>query len=258
MITHEHDVAERARRQVRIVDGMLTEDADESMEPVGRHRESRATDRSIVAPSGMTIRDLANESLAGLFARPGRMVLTVLGTVIGLGALVATLGLSRTAGNRIVGRFDELAATEIVVSPKPSAIRPRRPTRSRGTRPTRLGRLNGVAAVGNLSTLNVGARLVASSPVTDPQNQTAFKLTVTAASPGLFRAVRRRSPHRRGARRRPFRASRTGRRARAERGRATRDHAASTNCRRSRSATTSSSSSASSTASPANPICSAR
>ena len=60
--------------------------------------------------------DLASEAFAGLFARPGRMSLTVLGSVIGLAAVVATLGLSRTAENRIVGRFDELAATEVVVS----------------------------------------------------------------------------------------------------------------------------------------------
>ena len=68
----------------------------------------------------MSTTDLAHEAVAGLFARPGRMVLTVLGTVIGLAALVATLGLSRTAGNRIVGRFDELAATEIMISARPA------------------------------------------------------------------------------------------------------------------------------------------
>ena len=94
---------------------------------------------SLVAPSGMTGRDLGNEALAGLFARPGRMVLTVLGTVVGLAALVATLGLSRTAGNQIVGRFDELAATEIQVKTKlpigtpipPNAMTPRaRPSSS--------------------------------------------------------------------------------------------------------------------------------
>ena len=45
-------------------------------------------------------------------------MLTVLGTVVGVAALVATLGLSKTAGNQIVGRFDELAATDIVVTPK--------------------------------------------------------------------------------------------------------------------------------------------
>lgn len=147
------------------------------------------SDSPLVAPSGMTVKDLANESVAGLFARPGRMVLTVLGTVIGLAALVATLGLSRTAGNRIVGRFDELAATEIVVSPKPSATTSATPALPWDA-PDRLTRLNGVAAAGNMSALNVGSRLVAASPVRDPQNQTAFKLNVSAASPGLFQAVR--------------------------------------------------------------------
>ena len=56
---------------------------------------------------------------AGMFARPGRMMLTVLGVVIGLTALVATLGLTRTAGNRIISQFDQVAATELFVSARP-------------------------------------------------------------------------------------------------------------------------------------------
>jgi macrolide transport system ATP-binding/permease protein len=47
-----------------------------------------------------------------------------------------------------------------------------------------------VAAAGNLSPVDVGPRLVTASPVNDPQHQTAFKLSISAASPGLFRAVR--------------------------------------------------------------------
>ena len=152
-------------------------------------RTARSTaSHPLVRRPGMSIRDLANESVAGLFARPGRMVLTVLGTVIGLGSLVATLGLSHTAGNRIVGRFDELAATEIVVSPKPSATG--RTQALPWDAPERIARLNGVAAVGTMSPVNVGQRLVASSPVSDPQHPTRFKLNVSAVSPGLFRAVR--------------------------------------------------------------------
>jgi macrolide transport system ATP-binding/permease protein len=145
---------------------------------------------SSIAPSGMSPSDLGDEALAGLFARPGRMSLTVLGTVIGLAALVATLGLSRTAGNRIVGRFDELAATQIVVSrsttatPEQSAL----PWDS----PERLERLNGVVAAGNMSTVNVAGRQVSTSPISDPTRQTEFNLTIQAASPGLFEAVRAR------------------------------------------------------------------
>lgn len=143
----------------------------------------------LIAPSGIGFADMLTESIAGLFARPGRMVLTILGTVIGLAALVATLGLSRTANNRIVGRFDELAATEIVVSASPASAVP-------GVQvipwdaSTRLARLNGVARVGTLSSVDVGAVRATTSPVNDPANPTRFNLSVKAASPGLFAAVR--------------------------------------------------------------------
>ena len=53
-----------------------------------------------VARARMAVRDLASEAVAGIFARPGRTVLTILGTVLGIGALVATLGIANTAGNR--------------------------------------------------------------------------------------------------------------------------------------------------------------
>ncbi|MDH5616451.1 MAG: ABC transporter permease, partial [Acidimicrobiia bacterium] len=66
--------------------------------------------------SRLSVRDLVSEATAGLFARPGRTLLTVLGTVLGIGALVATLGIAKTAGNQIIGSFNELAATSVVVS----------------------------------------------------------------------------------------------------------------------------------------------
>ncbi len=137
----------------------------------------------------MSVLDLANEAVASVLARPGRMSLTVLGTVIGLAALVATLGLSRTASNRIVGRFDEVAATEIVVSARAAASTADAKAIPWDA-PARVERLNGVAATGNLSTVDVGAREVSTSPIRDPARQTEFKLAVQAASPGLFKAVR--------------------------------------------------------------------
>jgi macrolide transport system ATP-binding/permease protein len=137
----------------------------------------------------MSPRDLAGEALAGLLARPARVALTVLGTVIGVGALVATLGLSKTAANQIVGHFDALAATDIVVSPS---------ARGGGAgavvlpwdSEARLLRLNGVAAAGTLSDVDVRGALVRSVPVNDPLAAGAIQLPMKAASPGLFRAVR--------------------------------------------------------------------
>jgi ABC-type antimicrobial peptide transport system permease subunit len=138
-----------------------------------------------VQPSGVWARDLGAEAVSGLFARPGRTFLTVLGTVIGLGALVATLGLSRTASSRIIGHFDELAATEITVTPKP-APEAASPNQLPWDAPARLMRLNGVVTAGNLSEIDVGDALVSASLVRDPQRASQFKLGIVAASPQLF------------------------------------------------------------------------
>lgn len=138
----------------------------------------------------MGLRDLVSESIAGIFARPGRTVLTILGTVLGIGALVATLGVARTAGNQIVGRFDELAATSVVVSNDPGFF-------GGGTRVAipddaeeRLARLNGVVAAGAYGAVDVGGALVRSVPIPDPLAQTEFQMNTYAASPGILDAVR--------------------------------------------------------------------
>jgi putative ABC transport system permease protein len=141
-----------------------------------------------VAGTRMRPRDLAAESIAGLFARPARVGLTVLGTVIGVGALVATLGLSKTASNQIVGRFDALTATDVVISPSVraggagAAVLP-------WDAESRLRRLNGVAAAGTLADVDVRGDLVRSVPVNDPLAAGAIQLPMKAASPGLFRAI---------------------------------------------------------------------
>jgi len=189
IVTHDENVAQRAARRVHIIDGALTDitNGDNHRQPSSAPAPYNQT--STIKRSGITLMDLFNEALAGMFARPGRMALTVLGIVIGLTALVATLGLSRTASNRIISAFDELAATGIVVAakPGPTGVDPKAIP---WDAPARLGRLNGVAAVGTLSEVNVGNALVSTSLVRDPQNQTAFRLSVKAASPGLFAAVR--------------------------------------------------------------------
>jgi ABC-type antimicrobial peptide transport system permease subunit len=56
----------------------------------------------------------------------------------------------------------------------------------------RLRRLNGVAAAGTLSEVDVRGELARSVPINDPLGQTDVQLPVRAASPGLWRAVRAR------------------------------------------------------------------
>jgi macrolide transport system ATP-binding/permease protein len=190
VVSHDENVASRAGRRVHIVDGRQTGlSHGETRDKPAKARNENAG-KAALSRSGITIRDLLNEALAGMFARPVRMMLTVLGVVIGLTALVATIGLTRTAGNRIISQFDRLAATELFVSAKPGRTGIIDPKAIPWDAPTRLRRLNGVLAAGTMSEIDIGDMLVTSSPVTDPLKQTAFKLSVHAASPGLFRAVR--------------------------------------------------------------------
>ena len=190
VVTHDENVAGRAGRRVHIVDGALT-DLSEGVNGEPPASTPAATADATVSRSRITTRDLLNEALAGVFSRPGRMVLTVLGVVIGLTAMVATLGLTRTAGNRIISQFDQLAATELFISARPGqATGLIDPKAVPWDAPARLLRLNGVEAAGMLSEVDVGGDLVSSSPVKDPLNPSAFKLAIRAASPDLFRAVR--------------------------------------------------------------------
>jgi macrolide transport system ATP-binding/permease protein len=147
VVTHDENVANRAARRVHIIDGRLTDVSKSNAAPTAAPAPKT---RAAAARSGLSMRDLFNEGLAGLLARPGRMMLTALGVVIGLTALVATLGLTRTAGNRIISQFDQVAATEVFVSPKPSPTGIVDPAAIPWDAAARLNRLNGVVAAGTL------------------------------------------------------------------------------------------------------------
>ncbi|VAX00542.1 Macrolide export ATP-binding/permease protein MacB [hydrothermal vent metagenome] len=212
IVTHDPAVAAIASRKVKIVDGRMISLEQVSKKSINaiselkqvitkketlkylarkKNKKSRPKLKPNIAESGMTIRDLLNEALAGMFARPTRMILTVLGVVIGLTALVATLGLTRTASNRIISQFDQLAATELFVSARPGkATGIVNPRALPWDAAVRLKRLNGVVAVGTLSEVDSGDDLVSASAIKDVLNQSAFKLSIHAASPDLFRAVR--------------------------------------------------------------------
>ncbi len=134
-------------------------------------------------------RDLLDEAAAGALAKPVRAVLTTLGTVIGVAALVATVGIARTAGGQLLDRFDELASTEIVVRPGPQVEGdggPGLPLRA----DQRILRLNGAVAAGSYASVDTGDALVRSVPIDDLLGADELALPVVAASPGLLDAVR--------------------------------------------------------------------
>jgi macrolide transport system ATP-binding/permease protein len=136
-------------------------------------------------------RDVVIEAIAGISERPLRTALTSLGTVMGIAALMATIGISRTAGAQIVSRFDALAATYVVAEPRTDpGLTNTRSSSIPWDAQARMERLNGVTAAGTLSDVNVNDALVRSVAVQDPFDPTEFQKTIKAASPGLFAAVR--------------------------------------------------------------------
>ena len=76
-----------------------------------RRRRRLIPERSTLRP-----RDLAVEAFAGVLQRPARAALTMVGTVLGVGAFVAVLGLTSTATGQIGQRFDALRDTTVTVT----------------------------------------------------------------------------------------------------------------------------------------------
>jgi putative ABC transport system permease protein len=63
----------------------------------------------------LTARDATAEAVAGIVQRPGRAVLTMLGTILGVGAFVAVLGLTATGAGQISHQFTVLEDTTVTV-----------------------------------------------------------------------------------------------------------------------------------------------
>lgn len=130
---------------------------------------------------------IADEALTSALARPARAAMTSLGATVGIGALIATVGIAQTAGSQILTRFDELQATSLTAqiagahADEPSADAPLLPLAA----DDRLLRLAGVAGAGSLTPLEV-------APVTGVLDDAAEGASprVVAASPGLLAAVR--------------------------------------------------------------------
>lgn len=143
--------------------------------------------------NGFGVRDLLRESAHGIGARPGKLALTILGTVLGIAALVVTIGMAQTGGGQIARQFDAVAATQAVVSPG-TAEGAGGASRSRTSLPwdsaERLERLAGVEAAALMADLDAGERRITSVPLVDPAAASQVQPALVASSPGLLPALR--------------------------------------------------------------------
>jgi putative ABC transport system permease protein len=143
--------------------------------------------------SAMSARDTVSEAVAGIVQRPGRAALTMLGTVLGVGAFVAVLGMTATGAGQISQQFTVLAQTTVTVEDNGPASNVAHP----GTNPP-IGfpadadqvaeRINGVTAAGVWWPVSLpdGTSVTGSLALSATALQT---VTVLAASPGAVKAM---------------------------------------------------------------------
>jgi putative ABC transport system permease protein len=74
--------------------------------------------RTVPRADRFSVGDLLVEATTDLSARPSRLVMTLLGTVIGVAALVLTLGFAQTTADQLSRQFNAFAATQLVAGPE--------------------------------------------------------------------------------------------------------------------------------------------
>jgi putative ABC transport system permease protein len=148
--------------------------------------------------SRMSARDMLTEALACALQKPGRAALTMLGTVLGVGAFVAILGLTSTAAGQISRQFTILQATTVTVvdraavdeSTQAQAVGDPGQDRPLMSFPddadSRIERLNGVRSAGVWWTVPVGDRAITLIPGGEVAGE---GLKIYAATPGAIEVM---------------------------------------------------------------------
>ncbi len=86
-------------------------------EPVAELETTKHLLEPVKRADRFNFQDLVVEATTDIGSRPARLFMTTLGTVLGIGSLVATLAFAQTAANQIATQFNAAAATQVIVSP---------------------------------------------------------------------------------------------------------------------------------------------
>lgn len=132
--------------------------------------------------------DLLIEATSDLGTRPGRLLMTLAGTILGIGALVATLGFAQTTAGQLAKQFDAFAATQVVASPA-TAQKADGNSVATASLPwdavERMERLAGIEQAALISEVELREGTVTAVPVNDPSAARTAPPRVFAASAGL-------------------------------------------------------------------------
>ena len=136
--------------------------------------------------------DLLIEATSDLGTRPGRLLMTLAGTVLGIGALVATLGFAQTTAGQLARQFDAFAATQIVASPA-QAQNADGNSVATASLPwdavERMERLAGIEQAALVTEVKLRDGTVTAVPVNDPSAPLSAPPRVFAASAGLVETL---------------------------------------------------------------------
>ncbi len=147
--------------------------------PWSRKREKPAEAESAVSQllppvpraDRFSFQDLVYEATSDIGSRPGRLIMTVLGTVLGIGSLVATAGFASTANHQLEAQFDALASRQVVIEPAKAQQGPSGSV-ARTSLPwdsvDRLTRLVGVESASTFSKIELGEGKITSVLIDDP------------------------------------------------------------------------------------------
>jgi putative ABC transport system permease protein len=144
-------------------------------------------------PPRLATRDAAAEAVAGIVQRPGRAGLTMLGTVLGVGAFVAVLGLTATGAGQISHQFTVLEDTTVTVEDNGAASNVAPPN----TNPPIgfpadadqiAGHINGVTAAGVWWPVSLPSNATFTSSLALSANSSPT-VSLLAASPGAIQAM---------------------------------------------------------------------
>ena len=142
-------------------------------------------------PRPFALRDLVDEASTSLAARPSRLVITTLGTVLGIASLVVTAGFAQTAEQQIDRQFAAAGPTHLVVTPATidGADGPEAVGRLPWDASARASQLVGVTASGLVAEVREDLGTITSLVIDDPTRPPGASPVVVAASAGLFDAT---------------------------------------------------------------------
>jgi putative ABC transport system permease protein len=148
--------------------------------------------RSVPASDRFSFMDLLTEATSDFGTRPGRLLMTLAGTVLGIGALVATLGFAQTTAGQLARQFDSFAATQIVASPA-EARNADGNSVATASLPwdavDRMERLAGIEQAALVTEVKLREGTVTAVPVNDPSAPVSAPPRVFAASSGLVETL---------------------------------------------------------------------